>query len=463
MSQVVPPVVSPEVAPLDRTLHPTLQHLQWVEAVASRWRFEEHINVLEVRALLTGVRWAASSPAAAGSRLVIWCDSMVVVFAVRKGRSSSRPLLRRLRALSAYLLALGIQLYCNWIPTEVNPADGPSRRYEFDSTLGFPGEGPRQHDIHHKKDFLIRASVRPATQRKYDAAIEQFGEWVDREGVIFNSVRELDEAVSEFCHATYVTRSGAGRSVCEAVHAALQRIIPEAKRCLHRSSMALKGWKNLVPPEPYPPLNRDLMTLVAISLTRVAGPHFGLATLLAFDCYLRAEELVSLRVKDVTYTGDKRMSVAYRGMALRLRHTKTGKNQWVCVRDPLVITLLRKLLTSAAPRGRKAKLFGFAAETYRRHFKFTCSDLGLSSKYVPHSLRHGGATHDYLMDISLEKILHRGRWASMKSARHYVQSGRALLLDTLVSDKVAELARECSRSLRACFYAAAEAHSGRGL
>ena len=36
-------------------------------------------------------------------------------------------------------------------------------------------------------------------------------------------------------------------------------------------------------------------------------------------------------------------------------------------------------------------------------------------------LIHGGATRDYL------RVLWRGRWASTKSARHYIQSGRAVL------------------------------------
>ena len=49
--------------------------------------------------------------------------------------------------------------------------------------------------------------------------------------------------------------------------------------------------------------------------------------------------------------------------------------------------------------------------------------------YVPHSLRHGGATCDYLYagGESLEDILFRGRWASMKSTRQYIQQGPALM------------------------------------
>jgi hypothetical protein len=102
---------------------------KWSTIVSARWHGREHINVYELRALSTAVRWACSFPSAIGRRVLILCDSQVVVGAVTKGRSSSQPLLRRLRHLSAWVLATGIRLSLRWIPTSVNPADGPSRRF----------------------------------------------------------------------------------------------------------------------------------------------------------------------------------------------------------------------------------------------------------------------------------------------------------------------------------------------
>ena len=122
-----PPVATPD-HPIPRTLDHRLSDAKWSTIVASRWQWLEHINVLEARALTVGVRWALSFPESTGSRLLTFCDSLVVVHAVRKGRSSSFPLLRALRQLSALLLAGGLQLSVNYIATEVNPADGPSRR-----------------------------------------------------------------------------------------------------------------------------------------------------------------------------------------------------------------------------------------------------------------------------------------------------------------------------------------------
>ena len=101
---------------------------RWVTIASSRWRFDgEHINVLELRALLTGLRWVLSFPSSAGCRVVMLMDSAVVVGAVSKGRSSSYSLLVLLRRLSALCLAGGLIICPVWIPSESNPADGPSR------------------------------------------------------------------------------------------------------------------------------------------------------------------------------------------------------------------------------------------------------------------------------------------------------------------------------------------------
>lgn len=125
-------------------------------------------------------------------------------------------------------------------------------------------------------------------------------------------------------------------------------------------------------------------------------------------------------------------------MHIRLAKTKTGSNQSVEVRSQVVRDLLLLLLDQSQGGGDQP-LFPSPSQ-FRRHFKQACSLLGLSEAYVPHSLRHGGATHDHLRGLSVEDILRLGRWASTKSARHYIQSGRALLLKMEVPQQVAALA-----------------------
>jgi hypothetical protein len=97
--------------------------------VSSPWRREEHINVLELRAVLTAMRWCNSVPPALNHRVLLFCDSAVVVAALAKGRSLSRALSALLRRLAALLLVSGMRLCPVWVPSQENPADAASRGF----------------------------------------------------------------------------------------------------------------------------------------------------------------------------------------------------------------------------------------------------------------------------------------------------------------------------------------------
>jgi hypothetical protein len=106
------------------------QQAHWYTLVSSPWRRAEHINVLELRALSTALRWALSHPTATDKRLLLLTDSTVCAGVLTKGRSSSLPLLRRFRSMAASSLAAGVRLCARWIPTNHNPADVASRAYQ---------------------------------------------------------------------------------------------------------------------------------------------------------------------------------------------------------------------------------------------------------------------------------------------------------------------------------------------
>jgi hypothetical protein len=105
----------------------------WKCAISHNWNDEEHINALEVRSVLNAVRWMIKKPSILDGttmdhrRALVLCDSSASVGALNKGRSSSHMLLRPIRSVATLLLASGIYLTLKWIPTDLNPADGPSR------------------------------------------------------------------------------------------------------------------------------------------------------------------------------------------------------------------------------------------------------------------------------------------------------------------------------------------------
>ena len=118
--------------------------------------------------------------------------------------------------------------------------------------------------------------------------------------------------------------------------------------------------------------------------------------------------------------------------------------------------LVRRLVRATLPGHR---LFPFSPAVFRKALRRACGELQLSSAYTPHSLRHGGATYWHNnLGRSMEDIMHRGRWASSKSARLYVQQGPAVWMDQHVPRSTYAIGLAASRQLYPLFVSLAQSH-----
>ena len=92
-----------------------------------RWKRVEAMPVLEAKANLYAVKHAVRRVSGHRKRHLVLTDSMTAALAIGKGRSASWKMRAVVQKISAILLATGSSLQCRWIPSEWNPADGPSR------------------------------------------------------------------------------------------------------------------------------------------------------------------------------------------------------------------------------------------------------------------------------------------------------------------------------------------------
>jgi integrase len=289
---------------------------------------------------------------------------------------------------------------------------------------------------------LVEAAYAPSTLKRYKDAVLRFLSWCSDQDEDPSSPEQFDDLLTDYFHHLY--ESGLGKQLAHNTLYGILMHLPHLKHHLHLSSKSLIGWNKLHPPKSYPPLTWELSCLIAFRLAVDGHFRSAVGVVVAFDCFLRVGELVGLRMEDVADAKDARIGVDSVDMTLRLRSTKTGPNQWVVVENPVVKTLVRQLVSSSPPN---SFLFPFTASAFRNHFKSACADLNLSPLYVPHSLRHGGATRLHLLGRPMEDILLRGRWASTKSARRYIQSGKAMLMTMDVPRRAQDLARAASSEL----------------
>lgn len=102
----------------------------WNWKIISGWKWKhqgDHINVLELRAILAALRWRVERKKQCHHRMIHLTDSLVCLHALTRGRSSSRKLRRTLCRINALLLASSNQVLWAYVHTDQNPADRPSR------------------------------------------------------------------------------------------------------------------------------------------------------------------------------------------------------------------------------------------------------------------------------------------------------------------------------------------------
>ena len=105
----------------------------WKTACGWAWKrpqsgITEHINRLELRAVLTAVKWRALKQKVRKKRFLRLVDSLVSLRVINKGRSSSRKLRVIMKKISAWLLLSANSVVLGYVDTGQNPADAPSRR-----------------------------------------------------------------------------------------------------------------------------------------------------------------------------------------------------------------------------------------------------------------------------------------------------------------------------------------------
>lgn len=155
----------------------------WHKVDSASWDRVEPIPILEGRSLVWLMQHLARSKKNLGRKHLVLSDSMSATLALAKGRSSKGAMNRICRQIAAIELMSGMQLIVRWIPSEVNPADLPSRSQALESfdvkaavkklienhageRIRRPGTSWRRSAVHSYEEELTRTSRRTSSGRR---------------------------------------------------------------------------------------------------------------------------------------------------------------------------------------------------------------------------------------------------------------------------------------------------------
>ena len=100
---------------------------EWKHLFKVRWSDHSHINYLEMKMILLTILWKARSPSSVNKRWLHLEDSMVCLYILSKGRTSSRLLQPLCNKIGAVQLFLGVTLLHGHVASLENPTDAGSR------------------------------------------------------------------------------------------------------------------------------------------------------------------------------------------------------------------------------------------------------------------------------------------------------------------------------------------------
>ena len=261
--------------------------------------------------------------------------------------------------------------------------------------------------------------VRPRTLRRYETAVSLFFVWAEAVfGEIPDDAGTLDAVLAEYAEALW--QEGESRYLLGDTLSGLSHFVKMLKHCMPDAWAQYDTWGTLEPAQRATPLTLPiLLGMVGVALSRQEHA-MAAGMLLAFQGLLRTGEVMGLVKSNFTF------ALGAGQMIIDLGLTKSGKrrneSEQIIVRDSTLTAFVYLCLEASRPGDRLLP----TEATFRGKFEEYLKTLKLHQcNFLPYSLRRGGATHLFFECGSMETVRTRGRWASYRTAKLYVDQCKA--------------------------------------
>ena len=189
------------------------------------------------------------------------------------------------------------------------------------------------------------------------------------------------------------------------------------------------AWGKCELPARASPLNTFFLAALAGNAVALNDRRLAVSLLLGFHCMLRTGELLKIRKMDLSF-----MEQHSRGIVV-LHETKSGQrtasSETVVIFDAFLVRMLAIVCRDLPPAD---FLMGCSPAVFRVKFARLVHEAGLPKcNWKRCSLRRGGATTDFLHNGQLDRTMVRGRWASAKTARLYIDDAVSMQAQLVVT------------------------------
>ena len=334
-------------------------------------------------------------------------------------------------------------------PREAPPWPKAGPAFSSDEAGDGPARGSRKREAGRPPlDLVATRALSKEDLTRRAQALQAFAEWCSLTmGATLPQALEmsppaLSKALARF--GQYLYDEGLSRFTLTYAILAVVDKKRELRRSMQHAWDVVTAWALVTPVQSHLPWPATLLR-ACLSLALIWGwPRTAFLLAVGFLGLLRPGEIAALR-------GDSFLMpdvLGVRGvMLVRIVQPKmrrlSARREHVRIEDPDILELARLLIQvpglcgpflvrqRQALEGNARKLLEFFGVQWQDHFGLTLA-----------SLRGGGATYFYLMNVPLDKIRWHGRWSTVRTVEIYVQECAALsLIPGLASEHQLRIAR----------------------
>jgi integrase len=284
--------------------------------------------------------------------------------------------------------------------------------------------------------YLSLQGVQPATLIRYSKLLYRFLSFARKLDSPLKKKKQVDKCFQNYIEQCYQQDAKFYPQI-EMTLSAILFFYPHLRNSLFYSLKSIKGWHSIYETNYYTrriPIPWEATLLISLTMARNGYIPHAVLTVLSFHCYLRISEGLNLAIDDFYYPNHPSLGSVSTHYGISIRKAKRDKNISIPINVTPISDIMRYYVEHYV-RSDDDYLFPITYSNYFHIFKYTCSKLSLSPGYVPHGLRHGGATFDFIQHVPLTDIKVRGRWQRDATLLNYMNQAQSVMLPNQIPQK----------------------------
>ena len=266
---------------------------------------------------------------------------------------------------------------------------------------------------------LRYAGLAKKTVAAHRRALSAFFSYLEDEEIEMPSkFHHLDRLIAQYLESLYLDVT----PISYAVHllSAFRRFVPQSRFKIPIAKQWFPNRTSAHVPRQAIPMPANVVLALAGAALEVWEHALAALLLLGYKALRRTSEMTSLRFDHVSWKPGEPNVV----IAIPFSMTSPKHPQSILIRDPW----LPFLLIFAWERS-TLNLLSCGMVRPRQALRLLLDTLNLASVgFSAYSIRRGGASHAFAHRVSFDSLVELGRWNSVKTARLYLDSGRAALI-----------------------------------